>query len=104
MSWHGQFCWYELMASDLDRTAAFYGSVVGWEVRSADMPGIDYRLFTRDGHDMAGLMGRMEGGAQGWIGYVAVDDTDRAAAEAKAAGGTIHRGRRTYRTSAASRS
>ncbi len=44
----GSFIWYELMTSDPDAAAKFYGSVIGWSVgaRSDSSPsGKDYRMI-----------------------------------------------------------
>ena len=44
------FVWYELMTTgDLDAAVAFYGKVVGWDVRDSGMPGMRYMLFGKDG-------------------------------------------------------
>ena len=32
---HGDFIWYELLTSDADAAARFYGAVVGWQAREA---------------------------------------------------------------------
>lgn len=92
MSWHGKFVWYELMARDLAAAGDFYGSVLGWDVVDAGMPGGGYSMFTKDGTNQGGLMSVMDGGPPpSWIGYVAVDDCDATAAEAERTGATIHR-------------
>ncbi|UAK23621.1 VOC family protein [Sphingomonas nostoxanthinifaciens] len=92
MSWHGNFCWYELMASDLDAAQAFYTDVVGWTIEPSGMPDGDYRLFLADGVRNAGLTSAMPDGApQSWVGYVAIDDCDAIADIAISLGGTIHR-------------
>ena len=91
MSYHGRFCWFELMANDPDAAQAFYGSVLGWTAWDSGMPGMDYRLLgSREG--VAGLMQIMDGGPPPmWTGYVCVDDVDATAAAAKSAGATLHR-------------
>ena len=50
------FVWYELMTNNLDKAVAFYGSVVGWDVRDSGMPGMRYMLFGKDGKDVGGMM------------------------------------------------
>ena len=88
---HGSFIWYELLTSDPGAAADFYGNVVGWKVRSAGQPGVDYRLFSIRGVDIGGLM-KSEPGMPPpvWLAYVGVDDVDASAARIKAAGGAIH--------------
>src|SRR3546814_16865777 len=55
---HGSFIWYELLATDPDAAADFYGKVVGWKTRDSGQPGIDYRLFSAPDADIGGLMKR----------------------------------------------
>jgi predicted enzyme related to lactoylglutathione lyase len=83
------FGWYELMTTDLDAAAAFYGKVVGWNCAAAPAapPGMDYRLFAPHetpacpGPDqpmgVAGLMALPEqargfGVPPHWLGHVDV--------------------------------
>lgn len=92
---HGEFIWYELMTSDADAAAGFYGDVVGWRSRDAGMGANDYRLFSMNGTDIAGLMPfntEMCGTDTGpcWMGYVGVDDVDAAASDIVKAGGSQH--------------
>ena len=88
---HGSFIWYELITTDPDAAADFYGKVVGWQTRSAGQPGMDYRLFSIDGTDIGGLM-KSEPGMPPpvWLGYIGVDDVDASAAKIKSAGGALH--------------
>ena len=88
---HGRFIWYELLTTDPDSAAIFYGNVVGWRTRSAGQAGVDYRLFSIDGTDIGGLMKSEEGMPPPlWLGYIGVDDVDAAATTIKEAGGAIH--------------
>src|SRR3546814_15063420 len=57
---HGSFIWYELLATDPDAAADFYGKVVGWKTRDSGQPGIDYRLFSAPDADIGGLMKRSD--------------------------------------------
>lgn len=92
MNRHGDFIWYELLTPDIDAAAAFYGDVIGWQVRDSGVAGIDYRLFLApDGQPVAGLMAMPDAmPAPAWLGYVAVDDVDAAAADFVAAGSHQH--------------
>ncbi|ESR26008.1 VOC family protein [Lutibaculum baratangense] len=95
----GTFVWYELMTSDPAAALAFYGSVVGWTTSGMPMPGKPdetYTMLHAGDRPVAGLMALPEdvasqGGRPGWIGYVVVEDVDRAAEKLAAAGGTVHR-------------
>ena len=90
----GSFIWYELMTSDPDGAASFYGDVVGWSVGSfgggADTAG--YRIFSAGGEGVAGLMQIPEGAPAkpGWFAYLYVADVDAKTKSIEAAGGKIH--------------
>jgi uncharacterized protein len=91
---NGRFVWYELITTDLAASRAFYASVVGWEMRDASMPGMDYTLCATPGGTVCGLIdltaeaGRL-GAKPSWIGYVGVDDVDVAATRAIELGGVV---------------
>lgn len=89
------FIWYELLTADPSAAAAFYGTVSGWSSRDAGTPGMDYVLFSVNGTDIAGMMALPPGAAgagmhPGWLGYIGVEDVDKAVAALTAAGGTVH--------------
>ncbi len=88
----GDFVWYELMTSDANAAQAFYGSLLGWDYADSGTEGMDYRLGSKAGADVVGLMALTEemtaGGARpAWVGYIAVDDIQAALAAVEAAGG-----------------
>ena len=92
----GGFFWYDVMTTDVKSAAAFYSAVVGWGTRDASTGGTDYTLFTLDGEGVAGLMpvpeeAARQGAVPAWLGYVAVDDVDAAAARLQEHGGTVLR-------------
>jgi predicted enzyme related to lactoylglutathione lyase len=89
---HGDFIWYELLTSDTDAAAVFYGAVIGWRARPAQGSPRDYRIFRVGDTDVAGHMripadASRSGMRPGWLGYVGVDDVDAAVAEIVSAGG-----------------
>lgn len=91
---HGSFIWYELLTTDADAAAAFYGEVIGWDAAPAGVPGVDYRLFSMGGQDVAGHMNIPGEGAEmgmrpGWHGFIGVDDVDAAVAAIDAEGGAV---------------
>jgi predicted enzyme related to lactoylglutathione lyase len=91
----GRFVWYELMTTDTSAARAFYRQVAGWGTQDAAMAGMDYSLFTLGELPIGGLMAlpeeaRASGAPPSWTGYVAVDDVDASAAQAKRLGGTIY--------------
>ena len=87
-SLNGKFVWYELVTPDAAAARRFYGAVLGWEARDAQMPGMEYNLMSASGTDIAGMMGQMDGMQAGWMGHISVDDLDSAFAKARAAGAT----------------
>lgn len=103
----GSFIWYELMTSDPDAAAAFYGDVVGWRIGAnafADAGSgepMDYRMIERlDGGGSAcgfsggvfGLTGEMvgQGAKPAWLGYIYVADVDAEVDAIVAEGGQVH--------------
>lgn len=88
---HGDFIWYELLATEPDAAADFYGRILGWETRDSGQAGMDYRLFSVGGTDIGGMMKRTEDMPPPlWLGYIGVEDVDEATARIKGAGGSIH--------------
>jgi predicted enzyme related to lactoylglutathione lyase len=91
---HGSFIWYELLTTDAAAASAFYGEVIGWTVRDAGVPGVDYRLFSSGGTDVAGHMTMPQGAPEEmrplWLGYIGVDDVDASVEAITSAGGSVH--------------
>jgi len=90
----GRFAWYELLTTDVAAAGAFYGKVVGWDVKDASTSGLAYTVLTAHDAPVAGLMdlpeeGRRSGATPRWVGYVAVDDMDATVAQLKRRGGRI---------------
>lgn len=95
VSSHGRFVWYELMTTDMQSAKTFYAKVMGWNAEDASVPGMAYALFIAGKSSVGGLMevpaaARQVGAMPRWIGYVAVDDVDAAAARAKQLGGSVY--------------
>jgi predicted enzyme related to lactoylglutathione lyase len=90
------FLWYELMTTDLEAATDFYRGVVGWTAADAGGANAGYTIFSAEGRGVAGAMAipdeaRARGKGPGWMGYIAIDDTDAAAERIASAGGSIHR-------------
>jgi predicted enzyme related to lactoylglutathione lyase len=88
----GTFVWDELITSDVDGSNSFYTEVLGWTARDMEMGGAGtYTIFQRAGEvDVAGCMAAPEGmqGPPHWLPYVATNDVDATAANAKELGAT----------------
>src|SRR3546814_16309776 len=89
----GSFIWYELMTSDPDGAARFYGAVVGWTIAAHSDPaasGVDYRLIARsDGGTAGGALalhpGMLACGARPpRMGYLSTPDVDATTAAIEA--------------------
>ncbi|HEY0412080.1 MAG TPA: VOC family protein [Allosphingosinicella sp.] len=92
----GKFIWYELLTDDVAAARDFYAGIVGWNTRDAGGENTGYILLLAGDRGVGGIMAipeeaRAAGAQPGWTGYIAVADTDAAAARIEAAGGTIHR-------------
>ena len=93
---HGKFFWYDIMTTDTKASEKFYADVIGWGAQESGVPGQQYTLLTVNGTPVAGLMTipedpRKVGVPPSWMGYIAVDDVDRAAARLQQEGGKVHR-------------
>lgn len=86
--------WADLSTPDADESASFYEALFGWEAK--DPPGDaddhgGYRLFLKDGKQVAGLMKiQQEGQPPSWSTYISVSDADEVADKVKDAGGEVY--------------
>lgn len=82
--------WVDLGTPDTDAAAAFYGALLGWDVREPENPEQTggYRQARVRGKAVAGVMPLMqEGQPPAWTTYVTVVNADETAAKVSAAGG-----------------
>ena len=94
----GTFIWYELMTTDQDAAANFYGELVGWTAADQPSPaanGTRYVILSAGDRGVGGILqlsqAMLDGGARpGWVGYISVPDTDAAAKRIAEAGGAVH--------------
>jgi len=88
------FAWYELLTTNAAAARAFYARVVGWEARDASTAAFPYAVFSAGKTEIGALMElppdalRM-GATPRWVGYVAVQDIDKAVARLKQLGGSV---------------
>lgn len=91
----GEFCWVELISSDVEASKKFYQETFGWTADTVTMaPGFEYTMFMLGGKTVAGMIGiRPDMGpvTPHWAAYVNSIDLDADVAKARAAGGTILR-------------
>jgi uncharacterized protein len=86
--------WYELMTSDADAAARFYGAVVGWSVLDSGQADKTYRMWSMGDQPIGGLLSVApatsgEGMPPMWAGYLNVDDVDESVSGLTAAGGAV---------------
>jgi uncharacterized protein len=93
---HGMFCWNELLTRDVERAKKFYADTIGWSFEPT--PAVDggtYWLAKQDGKPVAGMFTlaspKFDGVPECWMSYLAVDDVDKRAAKATAAGAKLMR-------------
>jgi predicted enzyme related to lactoylglutathione lyase len=85
----GAPCWIDLLTSDLDRAMDFYGTVFGWTFESAGPEYGGYVTASKDGRQVAGLMGNdpQFRTPDGWTTYLHTADIKATFAAATSAGG-----------------
>ena len=87
----GAFCWAELMAKDLPRSATFYKSLFGWGTK--DDP--RYTEWTLGGRSIGGMIQIQKDWGDvppHWLVYFQVEDCDRSVGKAKELGGKVEMG------------
>ena len=86
-----RFIHFELATDDLEKTAAFYRVVFGWQIQKWEGP-IEYWLVTTGDESTLGINGGLMqtgGEFRGTINTIGVADIDDAIAKVKAHGGEI---------------
>lgn len=91
---HGDFVWYELMTTDAEASRAFYETAIGWHIDAKPVGEMDYRMIAASDGLVGGVLqldpAMTAGGARpAWVGYIGVDDVDKAFAEAQRDGGAV---------------
>ncbi|MCH5645218.1 VOC family protein [Gordonia sp. ABSL49_1] len=83
--------WFDLMSSEPDKAAEFYGALFGWEAEDANPDFGGYRNFVKNGHRVAGMGPVMDpnGPSDVWSVYLHTDDPDATVKAVEAAGGSI---------------
>ncbi len=92
----GQFCWVELLTSDVEAAEAFYCDVIGWTCAPVGAADREYRFFSFEGRGAGGLMqlpeeAKAHGAPPNWFGYISSGDVDADVEKIVAAGGRLFR-------------
>lgn len=88
----GEFCWNELMTTNVSKAKEFYCGLFGWESTDMDMGESTYTIFKQGDKEIAGMMQTpAEAGNTPpcWTSYVMVEDLEKALAKAASLGAEI---------------
>jgi hypothetical protein len=86
----GRIVWTELLSDDSGASAAFYGAVVGYDVKLVERRGGTYTMLSNRGVERAGILQNPSGDWDPtWLTYIGVEDPAAAAARAESLGGEI---------------
>ena len=85
----GAPCWVDLSSADPERSAAFYGRLLGWTVTEPDEEHGGYRHLLLDDRPVAGLVASQPGHVDAWSVYLASEDAAATVRAAQAAGGKV---------------
>ena len=73
----GDFCWNELVTSNVPAAKKFYGSLLGWKTKPFDKGMVEYTVIQKGKDGMGGMMKCPRAGLPAqWIPYVLVADVD----------------------------
>ena len=88
---HGLFVWHDLLTSDVQKSADFYGNLFGWTFRELDMgSGVKYTMVFSNETAIAGIhKSDEEGVPPHWMPYIAVDDVEDIVSKFESSGGFI---------------
>jgi predicted enzyme related to lactoylglutathione lyase len=89
---HGAFSWCELMTSDPQAAAEFYGALFGWTVENMDMGTGPYHVAKVGADAVGGIMGMPPDAPPmppHWGAYVTVANVDETLAKCIALGGKV---------------
>ena len=89
----GDFCWNELMTSDVEKAKTFYSSLFGWKYEEHEMTNGKYSMIKTDANSGGGLM-QIPADKKGqipphWLSYVYVDNLDASIKKATSLGATL---------------
>lgn len=87
----GQFCWNELLTTDVSSARSFYQSVFGWSAIEQSLPGKgEYSLMRAGEQDVAGIMPMALDANHdpAWLTYFYAEDLDERFIQAETLGAT----------------
>jgi hypothetical protein len=85
----GEFCWNELLTSDLGAAGKFYSELFGWKLTPFNGP-VPYTVFRIGEKGVGGMMPQQQPGTPPlWLSYVSVADCDLSVAQAEKLGAKV---------------
>jgi predicted enzyme related to lactoylglutathione lyase len=92
-SFHGTFCWNELLTRDVECAKKFYADTIGWSFEPMHMDWGIYWIANSGDKKVGGMFEltspEYDGVPESWMAYVAVDDVDKRVAKALKAGAKL---------------
>lgn len=88
----GEFCWNELMTSDVKQAKEFYSTLLGWKCQDFDMGDKTYTMIKMGDKDIGGMMETPRDKKNippHWLSYISVEDIDKIVKKAESLGGKI---------------
>lgn len=88
----GEFLWHELFTKDVAAAAEFYQSLFGYEVLEKEDTAEIVDYFLASGEHSRGGIGSLPPESETvstWLGYIRVDDVEKAVEQVKALGGEV---------------
>jgi len=91
---HGQFCWVDLAATNVEDAKAFYGRLLGWSPQELTANGGAFTRLQLLGQDVGSVYQMRQahvadGVPSHWTPYIRVDDVDTIARRAASIGGKV---------------
>ena len=85
----GEFCWNELLTSDVGAAGKFYSALFGWKETPFDGP-MPYTIFRMGEKGVGGMMPQQQPGTPPiWLSYITVANCDASAAQAEKLGAKL---------------
>ena len=90
---HGEFCWNELMTSDVNKAKDFYGKLFGWTSQDFPMPNMTYTMFNKGEKNIGGLL-QIPAQEEGkipphWMSYIMVSNLEEMVQKAQSLGAQV---------------
>jgi hypothetical protein len=90
---HGVFCWSDVQSKDMNKTKAFMTGLLGWTFEDMPTPmGVDYTMFSLDGHNVAGgnpMSPDDKAPGSYWVNYISVEHLEATVEKAVSLGATV---------------